>query len=304
MTQYKPNDYVGNEIYSAFNNSPTLNKKTLLERMYVRVLTELCVNRFKWIGLPPGIDVRFLEWTLFNSALAVFYRDEDYDRYFALRAAGVGPINMYDNPTSFTVLGNAMINKRLSARECVPIWSNYMRTPDWDIVRIYAAQLAEAQRTIEINTVGMRAPVVLAVPEGQRLTAANLYRQIIEGNPVINVNQSLNPEAMGEAIQALNLGIDKDAVLNMQTVKGRVWNECMTLLGIQNANQDKKERMVVEEVAANDGQVMASRAVAMNSRQMAAEQINEMFKLNVSVEWNLDTVTADDAGIVPEDGGF
>lgn len=285
----KDTDYVGTEIYSRFNNSPSLNKKALLERMYIRVLTELCINRFKWVGMPDSVDLRFLEYMLFNRGLVVFYHDNDYARFMALQAAGVGKINMYDNPTKFTVIGNTMINKTLDAKECVPIWANYLRVPDWDIVRVYASQLAEAQRTIEINMISARNPVVLAVDTNERLSLINTFRQLQEGVPVIHGTQSLNPQALQEKMYALNMGVDKDAVLNAQIAKSRIWNECMTMLGIDNANQDKKERMVVAEVGANDGQVLASRAVAMNAREQAAEQINRMYLgLNVSVHWNLD----------------
>ena len=73
----------------------------------------------------------------------------------------------------------------------------------------------------------------------------------------------------------------------MMTVRMRLWNDCMTLLGIQNTNSDKRERMVVDEVNANDGQVKAARNVALMVRQEAANQINRMYPgLNVQVDWN------------------
>lgn len=60
----------------------------------------------------------------------------------------------------------------------------------------------------------------------------------------------------------------------------------MTLLGINNGNQDKKERLVADEVSVNNEQVVAARGVALHSRQMAAEEINRRYQLNVSVGWN------------------
>ena len=62
----------------------------------------------------------------------------------------------------------------------------------------------------------------------------------------------------------------------------------MTFLGINNANQDKKERLVVAEVSANDSEIMMARKIALDSRQLACEQINKKYGLNVSVEWNVD----------------
>ncbi len=65
-----------------------------LERMYLRVLQELAVNRFKWVGLPDSVNERFLEYTLMRRGLVVMYFDTDYDEYLALQGAGAGPLNM------------------------------------------------------------------------------------------------------------------------------------------------------------------------------------------------------------------
>lgn len=63
----------------------------------------------------------------------------------------------------------------------------------------------------------------------------------------------------------------------MDIHKNMVWNEAMTFLGIDNANTDKKERLVENEVTANNGQVEASRYIMLNARRQACKQINEMF---------------------------
>ena len=55
-----------------------------------------------------------------------------------------------------------------------------------------------------------------------------------------------------------------------------------------NVNSEKRERMVVEEAAANSGQVLASRESFMKPRQLACEQINEKFGLEVSCSWAVD----------------
>lgn len=275
-------DEVYNGIYAPFMNNPKRNRKVTLERMYLRVLTELSVNRFKWVGLPNTVDPRYLEMTLFYRALSLFYWDRDYGRYLAVQGTATNP-NMYDNPTRFTTMGLGKYrSKTMNNDSVVPIWSNYMRIPDHDIVYIYATKLAEIDRTIEINLFGMRYSHLVFVDENQRLSYQNVLRQQQEGQPVIFGTNALNPEN----IQAFDVGIDKDVVLNLQISKGKLWNECMTLLGIKNANEDKKERMVVDEVNANTDQVASSRGVSLNARTLAAEEINRRFGLEVSVGWN------------------
>jgi hypothetical protein len=181
-----------------------------------------------------------------------------------------------------------MVNRRLQAGiECVPIWANTVRVPDWDLVLLQATKLAEIERTIEINLMAMRKPFVFAVEDTERLTFQNVWRQVQEGEPVIFGTQTLG-EPLDSKIKLFDLKIDKDLVINLQLAKAKIWNETMTFLGINNSNQDKRERLVVDEVGANDQQVSAARNSAMGARKYAVEQINRKYSLAVSVEWNED----------------
>jgi hypothetical protein len=289
MSRRRTDNYV-DRLMGDFKNNPMKNRKVLYERMYVRVLTEICTNRFSWTDLPEEIDRRFLELELFRRALTVFFWDEQYDRYFALRGSGAGKWNMYDNPVSFNVVGNTMISRMLKAagedkEGCIPIWANTMRTPDWDIVMLQSSKLAEAERTIEITLQAMRMPYIFAVDDNERLSFINMLRQVQEGQPAVFGTQSLL-DTIKDKIGLFDVGIDKEMVLNLQIAKSKIWNETMTLLGINNANQEKRERLVADEVSANDSQVMAVRNSALSARQYAVEQINQKYDLKVKVEWN------------------
>lgn len=331
-------------MFGVFANNPAGNALSGYERMYIRILTELSANRFKWVGLPASVDERFLELALFNQALVVFYFDEQFGRYLCLRATSTGRVNMYDNPTSFTVNGNGSppINKMLHAgntwedvigedgkpvigpgglpaqrqvaSQCVPIWGNFLRIPDKDIIYLFAKRLAETDITIDINMKALRYTTVLTVPEDKRLTYQNIFRQHQQGQPVILGVDGLQLEEM---IKAWPIAPDKDVALNLQISKSRIWNECMTLLGINNANQDKKERVVSNEVESNDEQVVSNRGIALNSRRIAVKQIRERYELSLDVGWNpevgamageyavlagVQPLPDDTQEVVPEDG--
>lgn len=283
-------DNVWNQHYGAHLgtlNNPAQDQQLLTERMYIRLLTEFSANRFKWEGLPDSVDVRYLELLLFNRALAVFYREEDIDDYLALPAAGSGEINMYGNPKTFTVTAPG-ISRTLNAldlktekAECVPIWANYMRIPDLDIVLLYAKKLAALDRTIEINTENMRYTKVIVADENQRLSWVNIIRQHTEGQPVIFGTRGLDMSQ----VSAFDVAPHPDSVPKLITARHQLWNQCMTLLGINNSNQEKKERMVTDEVSANDDQVLTARAVALNARRQACEQLKKVFGLDVTVDY-------------------
>ena len=279
--------HLNGSLYNGNYNSNTVdNRVTIMERMYFRILTELAANRFKWNGLPESVNVRYLELTLFYFALSVFYFDERYDRFFALRGGSTNFLNMMDDPTAFVVVGNNFVSQTISAKKAVPIWANYLRVPDIDIVTIYSTKFAELDRTIEINSKNARRTKVIKATENSKLSLVNINRQIDEGQ---NLIQLAGPLSDLEFIDTIDMGIDPDSLEKLHILKVRLWNECMGLLGIDNANQDKKERLVASEVDANNDQTNMMRYVNLNARRMAAEAINKMYpKLEVSVEYYTD----------------
>lgn len=265
-----------------YGNDPQMNDQRMTEQMYMVTLSELCVNRFKWNGLPEEIDRRFIELTLHDNGLVVFFQDAAYDRFFALKASPQGRINMYDNPTQFHAYGNQMIERDLNARECVPIWANSLRIPQKRAIWIYARKLAKIDTTIDITIESLRYTKLVTGNANQRQSLVNIMRQISEGKPIVYTTPNFDPAS----IQALDLSVHPEVLPKLMDTRNSLWNQAMGFLGINNANQDKRERLVKSEVDANDEQVLAVRSTALNARQYAAEQINQMFGLNVSVTYD------------------
>lgn len=292
-------DGVAHTYYSTFMNggknyrgNPAADRETLIASMYERLLAELCVSRFKWTGLPPEIDVRHMELSLYFQGLSVFYKNHALDKYFAVRAAASGYVNVLDQPTSYTVIANSgtynpdspPAGKRISHNHCVPIWANALRMPDWDTVRIYASKLANFDRTIEINAKNARTTKILFSSEDTKLSILNMVRQYDTGAEIIQATSN----SVMDSVSVLDFEVEPTGIEKMHIVRTRLWNELMGLLGLDNANQDKKERLVASEVDANDEQVTAMKRVSLNQRKFAAEQINRKYGLDVDVEFYQD----------------
>lgn len=273
-----------NQGYNA--NSPVNNLNALVEMMYYRNLTELAAGRFKWTGLPDTVDERYLELTLYQRALAVFYEDHDFG-YLAQAATGSGEINIYDNALSYDVTLPRTGTKTISHKQCVPIWANYLRIPDYDIVRVYTEKLAKIDSIIDIAIENLRFTKVVMVEENQRQSYTNLLRQHQSGQPIIFGNKNLDLAN----IAAFDVGAHPEALGSLMVAKSKMWNDCMTYLGIDNSNQEKKERLVESEVSANDAQIVSMQRKNLNARQQACDQINKMFDLDIWVEFHTEDNT-------------
>ena len=272
-------------MYSRFTNNTKVDKYRIMEQSYLASLAEWSVTRFQWIGLPDTIDHRFLELELFYQGFVVFYYDGRFGRFLAVRATATGAPNVYGNPTGFTTVAMPGYSSvYLTPKECVPVWASYTRGTEQAKVFLYASRLAEIDVSLQTVQRSMRVNTVVAAKRSQQLTWQNVMRQVDEGIPVIYMDESFT----GDELQQLNLGVEPRVLVALRDEKNQIWNEAMTMLGIDNANSDKKERLITDEVNANNGQVMVARNAAMKARREACEQINRMFKLSVSIEWDGD----------------
>ena len=288
-------DYVKTGIYNKIMlKAPSSSevRQTQLEHMYRRQLMGKCLSRFTWEGLPNGIDPRFIEATIFNNGYSVFYFDTLFELFMAMPAAISGPLDIQDNPTGYRITRNGVYSREVLASDSVCIWGNQVREPEIDLVISYAARLAQIDRTIEIDLLNERNPMIVACSQDQRLTIQNLISKIYDGEPVVWGTENLSMDNLANimGIFPLNQNAGTGAVSSIKHMesKSKIWGEALTMLGIMNVNSEKRERMVVEEAAANSGQVLASRESFMKPRQLACEQINEKFGLEVSCSWAVD----------------
>lgn len=284
-------DYVDQNIYGMFKPRENSLKPEDNTTLQVRVqqeyeiwLTNIITNRFTWHNLPESVSERFTELCLYNYGMAVFYEDFNYGK-MVLRGAPSGRLNMIDEPTSFNVYGNSYVNKVLSARDCVPIYNNNTRTGLAQTVELWSKRLAEIDTTLSINTINMRMPFIFTGPEEQQLSMRNWWDSVLKGEPA---TFHYNGGVGAESVSTFPVNHDPRNIEQLLNSKSRIMSDILTLIGINNSDRDKKERLISGEVEANNEFIVSSRNVAIKSRQEACRLINKQYGLNIEVEFNTD----------------
>ena len=112
----------------------------------------------------------------------------------------------------------------------------------------------------------------------------NLYLQYDGNMPYIFGSKNLDIKQ----IQTINTQAPYVADKLTET-KNQIWNEALTFLGISNVTYQKKERLISDEVMRSLGGTVMSRYSALNERQRACDEINRMFGLDMSVDFQDDT---------------
>lgn len=261
-----------------FNESLLKNNASYLQ--YYDRLSDIGISCFKWNGLPDTVDERFLEMTLFERGMAVFFKD-DVLGFLALQTTIGGKLNVYRIPIERNAFASNGYQCQLNEKNSVLIFNNRIHTPSKLDVEIFAQRLYNIDRTIDVNVAGQKTPIAILCDENQRLTMKNLYMQYEGFQPFIFGGKDLDINA----IKAISTGAPYVAD-KLYQLKQEYWNEAMTYLGVPNISTTKKERMITNEVETTMGGVFASRSSRLKAREQACEQINKMFGLNISVEFN------------------
>lgn len=263
-----------------FWQSANMNNATFMQ--YFNRLTELSISMFEWKNLPETVDPRFLELTLFGDGMAIFFEDEVLG-FCALRTMIGGKLNIYQIPTIRTAYASNGYNMPLDETNSVIVFNNMLHTNSVMDVEQFSKRLYNLDRIIDVNANAQKTPILVSCEDTQRLTLLNLYKQYDGNAPVIFGDKNLNPNSL--KVLTTNAPYIADKIYQL---KVQIWNEALTYLGISNINITKKERLITDEVTRNQGGTIASRYSRLEARRQACKQINDMFGLDIWVDYRED----------------
>ena len=269
-------------IKAELTDNEFLNAYTTID--YLTRIKEYALNTFKWVNLPKSVDARFIEEQLFEKGKICFFKDKNLG-FLCLPVNEDGILNIYNYFNIRRIYASNGFRRTRKISNSVIIYNNYLKTPTFITANLYAIRLSQVQRTIDINLNAERIPILISCTPQQRLTLKNIYKQYEGNEPVIFADSEFNVDS----VRVLNTKAPY-LVNDLALYKHDLWNEVFTFLGINNANQDKRERLVASEVDANDEQVEQARFNMLDARLDACKLINDMFGLDISVKFRNDEV--------------
>lgn len=274
---------MGYDILDFKNFNKTINNITF--KMYNYQLTLLALSLFKWENLPEGMDEKWIERYLCKKGECMFFKDPNLG-FIVSEVYGSEP-NHYDEPTNLKPESNKWIKNKTykNGVNAVLIRNNDFSIPTKELIDTFSYRLASITRTQDVNIDAQKTPVLIVCTDKQRLTMKNVYSQWSGNEPVIFGDKSTSP------IEIKVLKTDAPIVFDkLQIQKHQIMNEFMTFIGINNANQEKRERLVDDEVQANNEQINFFFNTMLKARERACEEINKLFNLNISVKRRIEQI--------------
>ena len=288
-----PMEYSNKNLYNAAISPSTVHcQNTNLQFYYRRYLMQKAISVFKW-NIPDTWDKDYFLYTLYGYGYCAVINTEEFG--VIPQWGALGGFNVFYRPT-YVIITNPLINgmkKPTIGIDCTII----KLQPDYgsitDLVNYYADMLALCAESVGINMINSHVSTVF--PAANKTIAESykkMYDKIASGEPAVVVDKNLfsdTGEPTWTPFQAnLQQGYIADKILaDMRKIEAMFDTD----VGIPNANTDKRERLVTDEVNANNVETATRCELWLENLKKACERTKEMFGINISVDWRVDPNT-------------
>lgn len=283
-----PIDYVtDNLLLSAYNPSYYHVHNTYIQQFFRRYLLENVLSVYK-VSAPPNWDVNYFLRVLFVTGFCGII---DTPQYGIVPQWGtISGRDLYYRPTTFRCV-NPYI-ERLQPEysiggDCALIRLTGRYCGIMDLINFYADQMALIAENVGINMFTVRSGYVAIT--GSKAGAEALkkaYDYASEGNPFVVLDKELLRED-GKipweyfAKDLKNNYLVTDLLADLQKIRNMFYTD----IGITNANTDKRERLISDEVNANNASTYAKCDLWLDNIRTGLEEAKRLFPaLDVTIE--------------------
>lgn len=275
-------------------------------------LINIVSSLFIWKGLPKigneKIRSSFFEMMLATQGSACMADTKEYGLIVS-PATVIGLLNIAGNPNkiqlqpaydvdSYQILGIELDkNKNDKFVWCI---NDNMQTGFMPLIQEVASELTEVKMALISNASQQKFPIVLYVNRNQKLSMEILTNKVESYDHYVVISSDAN---MNEDTATGVFGRDLPFVCDkLANTYSDIMNDFFMKIGINSLPYAKKERLLTDEVNANNQAVEIASDVYLQNRKDFAEDCNQMFGLDISVERNTDFIES--LGWKKEDGLF
>ena len=283
--------------WTSFNQPGTVHSQnTVLVNYFRRYLLQKAISVFKW-NMPEGWAKNYFLYVLYCWG---FIAIVNTDKFGVIpQQCGLKGYNVYYQPTN-ALITNPLLRGLLEPEigsECVLL----RLQPDYggvmDLVNFYAEELA-----LSVNLLNSKvAYVFTAQNKSTAESFKELYDRIASGQPAVVQDKNLlgddgKPSWMPWSQDLKTLYIAGDLLDAMRQIE----NMFCTDLGLPNANTSKRERLITDEVNANNVETYSRASMWLEELQKGCKDASAMFGIELSVDWRVDP--AEEGGAPDADG--
>lgn len=251
---------------------------------YVNYLYEKLIRIFKYDNLPPTIPRDALENYILTFGYAgVTKADYNGDKILVAVPCTKYGVGLYPNYEPLAQYCTPLIQgtNLVVGKDIVVIKNNSYQISCDEIVKRYARQLADFDATINILTSNTRIPVL---PSFDNEESAESYKAVMIANRLGQVDTVLDKSFIQKGSFTPFANMTTTAKINdVVSARNEILRTFLSEIGITSAN-DKRERMVVDEVNVNSQMLLFNVADMLECRKNAVDDINNLYGTNIVVD--------------------
>ena len=285
-----PAMYDTKNLFNSYLSPSTVHcRNTRLQRYFRRYLMQKAISVFKWT-LPETWDADYFLYTLYSYGYCAILNTDEFG--VIPQWGALGGYNVFYRPT-YVMITNPLIKgmkKPTIGVDCTVV----KLEPDYggisDLVAYYADMMALCAESIGINLVNSHVATVF--PASNKSVAESykkMYDKIASGDPAVVVDKNLFNDTGEPTWTPFQANLSQEYIADKILADMRKIEAMFdTDVGIPNANTDKKERLVTDEVNANNVETATRCEFWLEELKKACEETKKMFGIEFSVDWRVD----------------
>ena len=275
-----------NAIISQTTPNTVHVKNVGLTRFFQRYLLQKAISVFKW-KMPSTWSRDYFQYTLYCWGFVTIVNTDKFG--VIPQGCGLKGYNVFYQPRS-VIIQNPLINRSLEpeiGRNCVLL----KLQPDFcgimDLVSFYAQEMALTSEAVDVNLLNSKLSYVFtASNKNAAESLKKLYDRIASGEPAVVVDKALYNDDGSVCWEAFQQNVGQNYIVsNLLSDLRKIEAEFDTKVGIPNANTDKKERLISDEVNANNVETRNLPELWLESLRQGCEEARKMFGIDLSVDW-------------------
>lgn len=240
------------------------------------------LTMFEWSNLPETIPAVELEKMLQINGYAVI---AEYQGKLYAFQAGFSGQDPYNQPTKAIVNNPALKNNTTYTigEDCIVIKNDDMKQGLNGIYEYYGQRLIENQITMLMTDYNLRMPFTISSSDDQTTQSAKMYlKKIIDGSLGVIGEQKLFKALSVTPTNSKQTATFADLYGYQQFIIAQLNNT----IGLATNNNMKRERLTTNEIEVNKNASYPLVDNMLKNRQQAVDAINEMFDVDINVEYS------------------
>lgn len=287
-----PTFYEFNNLYNGMIDPSTVHTNSTLKAYFMKYLLEKIISVYEFKNIPKEWNTAYFNYVLFCFGFIAVLNTDRYGvipQHCTLNGRGI-----FYQPTR-ALVSNPLLNKSynlLIGSECelIKLQPNYSGV--MDIVSYYADMLALSSESASANLINTKLAYVFAVDDsdGKGKARAETFKKMFDAiqtnNPMSIIDKSLFNEDGSPNWIMFNQNLKQSYIANDIILDMAKWMDMFNSeIGIPNANTEKKERMLTDEVNANNVDTMSKATLWLECIRECLEKVNNLFNLNITCDF-------------------